>query len=231
MVNAWAWRNITGARDLLGLHRAISGSFLESYIISFRVVACPSIGNFTVLVLYTKGHSIRVRCLERVFLEIEPQKSINSRNHLTLRTITWRSTPGFSFLSRPTAIVIYMADLPAILARDFCADNPFLVISVKMGLVHRIVISIPNVELAQCNKQCFLQASCTWCRLFLTCQVSTVIISALNSRQQDIRRPSINIPLQRLLLGLWISLPPFATSQVVCFYRTRPTGEEPEQMC
>jgi hypothetical protein len=50
-----------------------------------------------------------------------------------------------------------MANLPAILARDLCADNPFLVVTVEMGLVHGIVILISNFKLAQCNKHAFLK--------------------------------------------------------------------------
>lgn len=49
-----------------------------------------------------------------------------------------------------------MANLPAILAGDLCADNPFLVVTVEMGLVHGIVISMPDFESAQCSKHNFL---------------------------------------------------------------------------
>jgi hypothetical protein len=40
-----------------------------------------------------------------------------------------------------------MANLPAVLARDFCADNPFLIVTVEVGLVNGVVISIPDSKL------------------------------------------------------------------------------------
>lgn len=74
-----------------------------------------------------------------------------SRNHLMLKTMTQTLTPLFSFLSCSTSIIIYMANLPAILARDLCADDPLLVVPIKMGLVHRIIVSMSNFGLAQCK--------------------------------------------------------------------------------
>ncbi len=45
-----------------------------------------------------------------------------------------------------------MANLPAVLAGDLCTDNPCFVVTVEMGLVYRVVVSIPDSKLAQDNK-------------------------------------------------------------------------------
>lgn len=50
-----------------------------------------------------------------------------------------------------------MTNLPAILARDLCADNPFLVVTVEMGLVHGVVFSVSDFGLEEFNKHAFLK--------------------------------------------------------------------------
>lgn len=45
-----------------------------------------------------------------------------------------------------------MASLPAVLAGDLYTDNPCLVVTVEMGLVYGVVVSMPDSKLAQDNK-------------------------------------------------------------------------------
>lgn len=50
-----------------------------------------------------------------------------------------------------------MANFASLVAGDLCADNPFFIFTVETGLVHRVVISIPNPKLAQHNKHGILK--------------------------------------------------------------------------